>query len=179
MAHGECFSTIKDKWQWRSLETERDPDFKSICERKIESKWETEREREMVHGWEELMRRRWIESSVTILGNLLHFGQLFKVCSNNYLAQTAHILRQIFVNVSKSFIFLVQSFLGNFYSHLATFYWSHWSWSSLVEGPNSQTCMESYHVSGAYFVWICHKHNSSPLGPIRPSSPSTKELLPT
>ena len=33
----------------------------------------------------------------------------------------------IFVKVSKSLIFLVKSFLGNFYRHLATFYWSHWS----------------------------------------------------
>ena len=31
----------------------------------------------------------------------------------------------IFVKVSKSFILLVKSFLGNFYSHFATFYWSH------------------------------------------------------
>ena len=31
----------------------------------------------------------------------------------------------IFVKVSKSLIFLVKSFLGNFYKHLATFYWSH------------------------------------------------------
>ena len=29
---------------------------------------------------------------VTILGDLLHFGQLFKVRGNNYLAQIAHIL---------------------------------------------------------------------------------------
>ena len=31
----------------------------------------------------------------------------------------------IFVKVSKSLIFLVKSFLGNFYRHLALFYWSH------------------------------------------------------
>ena len=31
-----------------------------------------------------------------------------------------------FVKVSKSIIFLVKSFLGNFYRHLATFYWSQW-----------------------------------------------------
>ena len=31
----------------------------------------------------------------------------------------------IFVKVSKSFISLVKSFLGNFYRRLATFYWSH------------------------------------------------------
>ena len=33
--------------------------------------------------------------SVTILGDLLHFGQLFKLCANNYLARIAHILRQL------------------------------------------------------------------------------------
>ena len=32
----------------------------------------------------------------------------------------------IFVKVSKSWIFLVKSFLGNFYGHLVIFYWSHW-----------------------------------------------------
>ena len=31
-----------------------------------------------------------------------------------------------FVKVSKSFIFLVNSLLGNFYRHLAIFFWSHW-----------------------------------------------------
>ena len=31
----------------------------------------------------------------------------------------------IFVNVSKSIIFLVKSLLGNFYRHLVTFFWSH------------------------------------------------------
>ena len=35
-------------------------------------------------------------------------------------------LYSIFVKVLKSFIFLVKSFLGNFYRHLAIFYWSHW-----------------------------------------------------
>ena len=35
-----------------------------------------------------------------------------------------------FVKVSKSLIFLVKSFLGNFYRHLATFYWSHCSLES-------------------------------------------------
>ena len=32
----------------------------------------------------------------------------------------------IFVKMSKSLIYLVKSFLGNSYRHLATFYWSHW-----------------------------------------------------
>ena len=44
---------------------------------------------------------------MTILGNLLHFGQLYKLLQlYNYLAQNAHILRQ--------FIFLVNSFLAFF-----------------------------------------------------------------
>ena len=47
----------------------------------------------------------YVDTSVAILGDLLQFGQLFKVWGN---------------------IFLVESFLGNFYGHLATFYWSHW-----------------------------------------------------
>ena len=33
--------------------------------------------------------------------------------------------RAIFLKVSKSLIFLVKSFLGNFYRLLAIFYWSH------------------------------------------------------
>ena len=55
-------------------------------------------------------------TSVTRFGNFLLFGQLLKACGNNYF----------FVKLSKSFNFLVKSFLGNFYRHLATFYWSHW-----------------------------------------------------
>ena len=33
-----------------------------------------------------------VSVSVTRLGVLLHFGQLFKDCGNNYFAQIAHIL---------------------------------------------------------------------------------------
>ena len=53
-----------------------------------------------------------LTSSVTRLGNLLQFGQLFKACENNYFAQIAHMFRQFFVKLSKSFIFLVKSFFG-------------------------------------------------------------------
>ena len=49
--------------------------------------------------------------SVTRLGDLLHFGSLFKVCGKNYFA---HILGY-FCNVSKYFIFLVKSFWGNIF----------------------------------------------------------------
>ena len=34
-------------------------------------------------------------SSVTRFGDLLDFGQVFKAFGNNYLAQNAHILRNV------------------------------------------------------------------------------------
>ena len=51
--------------------------------------------------------------SVTRLGDLLHIGQLFKACGNNQFTQITHNLG----NFCKG----VESFLGNFYRHLATF----------------------------------------------------------
>ena len=75
---------------------------------------------------------------------------------------------------------------GQFYRHLAIFY-GHTNplpWSSLVEGveqtdrPKSQTSVGVLpYVYGINFLGDCHKHNSSPLGPIQPSSHSTKEVL--
>ena len=65
------------------------------------------------------------ENSVTRLGDFLHFGHLFKYCGNNYFAQIAHILGNSCKGV-KIFHFLVESYLGNFFRHLATFYGSHW-----------------------------------------------------
>ena len=44
------------------------------------------------------------ESSVTRLGDLLHFGQLFKACGNNYLPNSPTFYG-IFLKVSKTFIF--------------------------------------------------------------------------
>ena len=43
-----------------------------------------------------------------------------------------HTVVAIFVKVSKVFTFLVKYVLGNFYSNLASFYWSHWSGSTLT-----------------------------------------------
>ena len=51
---------------------------------------------------------------MTRLGDLLHFGQLFEACGNNYFAQIAHILGNYCKDV-KIFHFLMKSFLGNFY----------------------------------------------------------------
>ena len=38
------------------------------------------------------------------------------------------------MKVSKSIIFLVKSFLGHFYRHMAIFFWSHWLWFSWKSG---------------------------------------------
>ena len=57
--------------------------------------------------------------------DFLHFGQLFKACGNNYFTQLASIIRQ-FLKRCQNLIFLVKSFMGKFYWHLATFFWSHW-----------------------------------------------------
>ena len=78
--------------------------------------------------------------SVTRLGDLLHFGQLFKACVNNYFAQIAHIVRQFFKGV-KIFHFSSEIILGNFFRHLATFYWSHCvtgHWSTTTNLPISR-----------------------------------------
>ena len=70
-------------------------------------------------------RRLCQKRSVTRLGDLLHFGQLFRGCGNNYFAQIVNIFRYFFCKGVKNFHFLEISFLGNFYKHLATFNWSH------------------------------------------------------
>ena len=64
---------------------------------------------------------RWVVNarSVTRLGDSLKFGQ--KLIWPNLLHSLA-----IFVKFSKPIIFLVKSLLGNFYRHLAIFFWSHW-----------------------------------------------------
>ena len=64
-------------------------------------------------------------TSVTRLGDLLDFGQLFKILWQQLVCPNLPHSQVIFVKVLKSLIFLVKSFLGTFYTHLATFYWSH------------------------------------------------------
>ena len=50
-------------------------------------------------------------NSVTRLGDLLHFGQLYKACGNSYFAQIAHICRQFFNGV-KIFHFFREIIFG-------------------------------------------------------------------
>ena len=59
-------------------------------------------------------------TSMTRLGDLLDFGQVLKPLAAINLPKSPTFLG-IFVKVSKSIIFLVTSFFGNFYRHLAKF----------------------------------------------------------
>ena len=63
---------------------------------------------------------------MTRLGDLMHFGQIFKPCGNHYFAQIAYIFIQ-FCKGFKNIHFSSEIIFGNFYTHLSTFYcWSHW-----------------------------------------------------
>ena len=66
--------------------------------------------------------RRSVTGSVTRLGDLLDFGLILKPLATIILPKSPTFLCIFY----KSLIFLAKSFLGNFYRHLATFYWSHW-----------------------------------------------------
>ena len=73
-------------------------------------------------------------SSVTRLGDLLHFGQLFKACGNNSFAQIYHFLGNFCKGV-KFCHFSSEIILGTFYRHLATFYRSRlWGGAGLKLG---------------------------------------------
>ena len=66
-------------------------------------------------------RPKWsMTSSVTRLGNLLDFEQLFKACGYSQFAQIYHILRQ-FLERCQNLYFSSKIILGNFYRHLAYF----------------------------------------------------------
>ena len=61
-----------------------------------------------------------VASSVTRLGGLLHFGQLFETCGQNHFAQIAHILGNFFKGV-KIFHFYGEIIFGQLlwkFSHL-------------------------------------------------------------
>ena len=73
--------------------------------------------------WSHWCRQR-PTGSVTRLGNLLHYGQHFKACGQQLFCPNCPHFGN-FLKVSKSFIFIGKSFLGNFYRHLVTFYCSH------------------------------------------------------
>ena len=83
--------------------------------------------------------------SVTRLGNILHFGQLFKACGINYFAQIAHILVN-FCKVVEIFHFCSEIIFGQLYRNLATFYFSHCCLSTLWPKIN-KTLLCSWHTS--------------------------------
>ena len=81
-------------------------------------------ERKKEQNTQRHVAREGIGVSVTRLGDLLHFGQHFKTCGNNYFAQIAHILGHFYKGV-KIFHFTSEIILAKSYRPLATFYRSH------------------------------------------------------
>ena len=61
-----------------------------------------------------------IIGSVTRLGNLLYFGQLFKACGNHYFVQIAHIFSEI-CKVVKIFNFCSEIIFGQLFSTFGDF----------------------------------------------------------
>ena len=55
----------------------------------------------------------WMTTSMTRLGDLLHFGHLFKACGNNYFAQIAPILGN-FCKAVEIFHFVSEIIFGQF-----------------------------------------------------------------
>ena len=66
------------------------------------------------------------DTSKTRLGDLLDFWATFQSIWQQLFCPNLPQSKEFFVKVSKSLIFLLKSFLGNFYRHLAIFFWSHW-----------------------------------------------------
>ena len=58
---------------------------------------------------------------MTRLGDLLEFEHVLKPLATINFAKCSTFLGNFCIGVSKSIIFLVKSFLGNFYRHLAIF----------------------------------------------------------
>ena len=55
--------------------------------------------------------------------------------------------------MSKSYIFLMKSFLGNFYRHLAIFFWSHWPQSQRTIGTPACMRVNTYLTRGLGLKW--------------------------
>ena len=65
-----------------------------------------------------------IRTSVTRLGDLLDFGQLFKPLATINLPKSLTFLGNFCVG-DKIYHFSSEIIFGNFYRHLAIFFWSH------------------------------------------------------
>ena len=73
-----------------------------------------------------------LSGSVTRLGDLLNFGQVFKAFGNNQFISISHIFRQ-FCKVVKIYHFWSEIILGNFYRYLTIFFWSHCTGGTMID----------------------------------------------
>ena len=74
--------------------------------------------------------------------------------------------KAIFVKVLKSIIFLVKSFLGNFYRNLAIFFWSHWPHLNIfvfIYFHRRQVKPAYYRKGRLWTVWLGVRIQNSPI----------------
>ena len=77
-------------------------------------------------------------------------GNFLKPLATINLPKSPTFLGNFFIKVSKAINFLVKSFLDNFYRHLATFFWSHWSLLSF-----SLVLLHSPCYPSLFFLFAC------------------------
>ena len=62
----------------------------------------------------------------------------------------------IFVKVLKSIIFLMKSFLGNFYRFLAIFFWSHW-WRLTLSARDDDLQLSKRSLNAFFMFFVCRR----------------------
>ena len=93
------------------------------------------------HLWLEMIRyRKKRERLCDQIGQFIALWATFQNLLHCLFCPNCPYFSAIIEKMSKSFIFQVKSFLGNFYRHLATFNWSHWSWVKALARPHVFTC---------------------------------------
>ena len=89
---------------------------------------------EFVSSWTDSDRRQTVWPDWAIYWTL---GNFLKPLATINLPKSPIFLGIFFVKMSKSISFVVKSIWGNFYRHLAIFFWSHWRQTLFWVGPLS------------------------------------------
>ena len=137
--------------------------------------WRQNRPRGSTRGWQSM----WREGSLTMknlchirvskiqcdqIGRFIELWATFQSLWQQLICPNHPYYLAIFVKVSKSFIFKVKTFLGNFNRHLATFYWSLWLNYLLallsMEIGHCKACLQlDWVIYKRSFTWQIYRDN--------------------
>ena len=84
-------------------------------------------------------KRGWVQTQCDQIGRFIGLWATFYSVWQQLICPNLPHSLAIFVNVPKSFIFLVKSLLGYFYRHLVIFFSSHWSRDHWILGQTFNT----------------------------------------